>query len=57
MLALKGKQIQLPTLEANESRLVTKVCWMVEAVHGILVQKFKLLRHQFDNKLDSLFLT
>lgn len=51
MPALKGKRAQLPTDEANESRMVTKCRWVVEGVHGILSKKFKLLHNQFDNKM------
>lgn len=50
MPALKGKRKQLTTLEANDSRFVTKLRWVVEAVHGIIGSKFKLLHHEFDNK-------
>lgn len=49
MPALKGKK-QLLTIEANESRFVTKLRWVVEAVHGIIGTKFKLQHNQFDNK-------
>lgn len=51
MPALKGKRKQLPTLEANHSRLVTKIRWAVEATHGILKQKYQLLDKQLDNKM------
>lgn len=51
MPALKGKRKQLTTAEANESRFVTKLRWVVEAVHGIIGSKFKLLHNQLDNKL------
>lgn len=51
MPALKGKRNQLTAKESNESRLVTKVRWVVEAVHGIIGQKFKLLHHQLHNTL------
>ena len=50
MPSLKGKRKQLTTEESNKSRLVTKIRWAVEAVHGIIGQQFKLLHHQFDNK-------
>lgn len=40
MPALKGKRKQLTTNESNESRYVTKIRWAVEAVHGILKQKY-----------------
>ncbi|XP_018403017.1 PREDICTED: uncharacterized protein LOC108779943 [Cyphomyrmex costatus] len=51
MPALKGKRKQLTTKESNESRFVTKLRWVVEAVHGILKQKYKLLDHKLDNKI------
>ncbi|KAJ8686865.1 hypothetical protein QAD02_022659 [Eretmocerus hayati] len=51
MPALKGKRKQLTVEESNWSRLVTILRWVVEAVHGIIGQKCKLLHHQFDNKL------
>ncbi|KAJ8669457.1 hypothetical protein QAD02_000716 [Eretmocerus hayati] len=51
MPALKGNQKQLTTVEANESRKVTKCRWVVEAVHGIITRKCKLLHNQVDNKL------
>lgn len=50
MPALKGNRKQLPTNEANESRFVTKVRWPVEATHGVIGQKFKLLHNVFLNK-------
>ena len=51
MPALKGKRKQLTTVESNESRFVTKVRWVIEAIHGILGEKCHLLHHQVDNKL------
>lgn len=51
MPALKGKRNQLTTIESNESRFVTKVRWPVEAVHGDIKQKYKILDHKLDNKL------
>lgn len=51
MPALKGNRSQLPVGEANQSRLVTKIRWPVEAVHGVIKQKFRLLDHKLDNKL------
>ena len=51
MPALKGKRKQLSTEEYNPLRLVTKIRWAVEAVHGILKQKYRLLDHKIDNKL------
>lgn len=51
MPALKGKRPSLSTAEANESRYVTKLRWVLEAIHGILEKKYKLLHQQLDNKL------
>ncbi|XP_058810622.1 uncharacterized protein LOC131675604 [Phymastichus coffea] len=51
MPALKGKRKQLPTAEANSSRIVTKLRWVIEAVHGQIKLKFKLLHHNMDNKM------
>lgn len=51
MPALKGKRNQLTTDESNNSRFVTKIRWVVEAVHGDIKQKFRLLDHKLDNKL------
>lgn len=43
MPALKGKRKQFTTEEANVSRLVTKVRWVIEAIHGIVKKKYKYL--------------
>lgn len=51
MPALKRKRPNLSTTESNESRCVTKLRWVVEAVHGIIGKKYKLLHQQLDNKL------
>lgn len=51
MPALKNKRKQLTAMESNESRFVTKVRWAVEAIHGILGEKYHLLHQQVDNKL------
>ncbi|XP_057340564.1 uncharacterized protein LOC130677729 [Microplitis mediator] len=51
MPALKGKQNQLTTAESNASRNVTKIRWAVEAVHGMLKQKYHLLDQRIDNKM------
>ena len=48
---LERGQSQLPTEKANESCRVTKVRWVVEAYHGIVFGKFKLLKHTLDNKM------
>ena len=51
MPALKGNRPNLSTTESNESRYVTELRWVVEAVHGILGKKYKLLHQQLDKKL------
>lgn len=51
MPACKGGRTQLTTEEANASRFVTKVRWAVEAVHGAIGQKYKLLHNVLNNKL------
>ena len=51
MPALLGSRQQLPTEEANRSRRVTKLRWVVEAVHRSLWGKYKLLKHTLDNKI------
>ena len=51
MPAFKGQRPNLTTSESNESRLVTKLRWVVEAIHGILGKKYKLIHNQLDNKL------
>ena len=51
MPVLKGKRPQLSTAEANESQFVTKSRCPVEAVHGILGKKYRLLHVQFQNKM------
>lgn len=51
MPSLKGKKAQLSTSESNFSRLVTKIRWVVEGVHGVMGQKYKLLHHQFSNAM------
>lgn len=50
MPALKGKRNQLSTKESNQS-IVTKIRWTVEAIHGIIKQKYRLLDKVIDNKL------
>lgn len=51
MPALKGKNKQLTCEQSNHSRIVTKIRWPVESVHGVLGQKNRLLHHQFSNKM------
>lgn len=49
MPAFKGNKPQLSCEESNYSRLVTKIRWPVEAVHGVIGQKYKLLHHELKN--------
>lgn len=51
MPSSKGKRNQLSTEEANHSRRVTAIRWLVEAVHGAIGQKYKLMSKKLDNKL------
>jgi len=51
MPALKGKEKQLSDEQLNASRFVTKIRWVVEAIHGIIGQKCKLLHNQLHNSL------
>ena len=41
----------MSTAKSIYSKPVTLLRWIVEAVHGIIGQKFKLLHHQLDNRL------
>ncbi|XP_058799092.1 uncharacterized protein LOC131668719 [Phymastichus coffea] len=51
MPALKDKnQKQLSAEDANKSRLVTILRWVVEAVHGAVAQKYKFFHEQLDNR-------
>ena len=49
MPALKGKRPRLTCEEANYLRTVKKIRWVVEAIHGIIKQKYKLLYHEINN--------
>lgn len=40
MPALKSKQKQLTAKKSNYSRFVTKLRWVVEAIHSIIGQRF-----------------
>lgn len=51
MPALKGKRKQLTINESNEFCYVMKIRWVVEAVDGILKQKYRLLDHKLNNKM------
>ena len=46
----KINQSQLSTEECNSSRLVTKIRWVVESVHGVLKQKWRFLREEISNQ-------
>ena len=50
MPALKGKRNHLITSKSNESRPITKIRWPVQATHGMIKAKFKLLGQEIDNK-------
>ena len=45
-----SKTLQLSVEEANSSRSVTKIRWVVELIHGLIKQKWKLLSHEFKNQ-------
>ena len=51
MPALKGERKQLTAAESNQSRFVTKIRCAVEAIHGILKEKYRFLDHKIDIKL------
>lgn len=51
MPAFKGNRPQLTTEEANASRKVTKIRWVIEAVHGAIAQKYELLHSTMQNKI------
>lgn len=51
MPSLKGKKPQLSTEESNYSRFVTKIRWPVEAVHGVVGQKYRLIHNTLKNRL------
>lgn len=44
-----GRRPQHPTSEANESRLVTKIRWVVESVNGRLKNVFRMFRDVLPN--------
>ena len=47
---MNKKEKQLSTLLANKTRIVTKLRWVVEAIHGIIKQKWKLLNWEIKNQ-------
>ena len=56
ILKKRGFNVLIPNLEekniepTNDSRLATKIHWVVKAVHAEIGQKYKLLHNQFENK-------
>lgn len=51
MPALKSHRNQLTAQESNQSRVVTKLRWVVEADHGMIAHKCKFLHNQLCNNL------
>ena len=52
MSALKETQKQFDTAaQANAFSLVTKIQWVVQALHGLIGQEYKMIHHQLDNEL------
>ncbi|XP_026464766.1 uncharacterized protein LOC113367370 [Ctenocephalides felis] len=51
MPCCRGRRKQLTTEEANESRRITKLRWVIEAVHGNIAQRYRLLHNTLNNKL------
>lgn len=47
---LKKNQDQFTTLEANETRLVTKIRWVVEAINGV-IKRFKYFNNIVPNQM------
>nr|XP_034192559.1 uncharacterized protein LOC117609911 [Osmia lignaria] len=50
MPVLNEKRNQLTTVQSNASRRITKINSVVEAIHAIIVQNYKLLHRQIYNK-------
>ena len=50
MPAFKGKRSCLTTEESNYSRFITKLRWVVEAIHGAVKMRFKFLRIEVPNR-------
>ncbi|KAH7638549.1 hypothetical protein HUG17_2582 [Dermatophagoides farinae] len=56
ILKKRGFNVLIPNLEekniepTNDSKLITKIRWVVKAVHAEIGQKYKLLHNQFENK-------
>ena len=53
---LPQKQKQFTTHDANESRLCTKLRWVVEGVNGLLKSRFRVFDNRVENKSLSHFL-
>ena len=51
LLGLANKGEQLTTLQANESRFVTKVRWVIEDINGTLKQVFRALDGTIQNSM------
>ena len=52
MPSFKGaKRNQLTCEESNNSRIVTKMRWVVEEIHGIIKQKWSYLRVEIKNQI------
>ncbi|KAF9408387.1 hypothetical protein HW555_011924, partial [Spodoptera exigua] len=47
---LQDDENQLSTLEANKTRAVTICRWVVDVINGIFKQRFKIFRHEFNNR-------
>lgn len=52
---MKPSQKQLTSIEANQTRLVTKCRWVVEAKNGIFKQSFKALDEVRNTQLPHIF--
>lgn len=52
---MKPSQKQLTSIEANQTRLVTKCRWVVEAINGIFKQSFKALDEVRNTQLPHIF--
>ena len=48
---LANKSVQLTRLQANETRLVTKIRWVIEDVNGVLKQSFRAFDGTIQNKM------
>lgn len=51
MPALNGYRKQLTAGEVCASRFVTKIRWAVEAVRGIITQKYRILDHRVEKTI------